>query len=190
LQTLASARVRFDHETNVSIRGAIEIINRMEAEGIIGRYAVGGAIAATFYLEPSATEDIDIFVALPRHTSGALVSLEPIYRYLRERGCPPRGPYVILASWPVQFLPPTSALVEEALRDAVEKDIDGVFVRVFSPEHLAAIALELGRPKDRLRLAQFIEERAVAEPTFLEILTRHDLLDRWFEFKRRVLDPL
>ncbi len=173
----------------MSIRSAIAVLNRMEREGIIGRYAVGGAIAATFYLEPSATEDIDVFVALPQRESGFL-SLTPIYDYLIGQGYPLRGPYVILGNWPVQFLPPPTPLVEEALEQAVEMDLEGETVRVFTAEHLAAIALQLARPKDRLRLVQFLEEEVVCESKLLALFQRHDLFERWTEFKRRILDPL
>jgi hypothetical protein len=31
---------------------------------VLSRYAVGGAVAATFYIEPAATEDIDVFAVL------------------------------------------------------------------------------------------------------------------------------
>lgn len=36
------------------MNGTLEVINRMQADGIIGRYAIGGAVGATFYLEPVA----------------------------------------------------------------------------------------------------------------------------------------
>ena len=36
-------------------------INQMKSDGVIDRYAVGGAVAATFYLEPVSTLDVDIF---------------------------------------------------------------------------------------------------------------------------------
>ncbi len=38
----------------------------MQADGIIGAYAIGGAVGATFYLEPVATLDLDVFVSF-RH---------------------------------------------------------------------------------------------------------------------------
>ena len=41
----------------MNIKEAIAIINRMQADGIIGRYAIGGAVGATFYLEPITTLD-------------------------------------------------------------------------------------------------------------------------------------
>lgn len=42
-----------------SMKATLQVINRMQAEGVIGEYAIGGAVGATFYLEPSATLDID-----------------------------------------------------------------------------------------------------------------------------------
>ena len=30
----------------------------MQADGVIGKYAIGGAVGATFYLEPAATLDL------------------------------------------------------------------------------------------------------------------------------------
>ena len=46
------------------MKATIESINQMLADGIIGKYAVGGAVGAWFYLEPAATLDGDIFVTL------------------------------------------------------------------------------------------------------------------------------
>jgi hypothetical protein len=41
----------------VSISQVIALVNQMEADGVIDRYAIGGAVGATFYLEPVATLD-------------------------------------------------------------------------------------------------------------------------------------
>src|SRR5437867_10559117 len=48
----------------------------------------------------------------------------------------------VISGWPVQFIPPTSPLVEEALANAAEMQVDGLSARVFTPEYLAAIALQ------------------------------------------------
>jgi hypothetical protein len=42
------------------MKATLAVINQMQAVGVIGRYAIGGAVGATFYLEPSATLDIDV----------------------------------------------------------------------------------------------------------------------------------
>ena len=59
------------------MNGTLEMIYRIQAEGVIGKYAIGGAVGATFYLEPVATADVDIFVMLPSASGGALLS-EPV----------------------------------------------------------------------------------------------------------------
>jgi len=43
------------------MRETLEVINRMQSDGVIFKYAIGGAVGATLYLEPSATLDIDVF---------------------------------------------------------------------------------------------------------------------------------
>ena len=68
---------------NESVKATLEAINQMQAAGIIGKYAIGGAVGATFFLEPAATLDVDIFVALPTAADGLLMSRAPIYDYLR-----------------------------------------------------------------------------------------------------------
>ena len=71
----------------MGIKEVIETINRMQAGGVIERYAIGGAVGATFYLEPVATLDVDVFVELHIPPGSQLVSPEPIFKYLRDRGC-------------------------------------------------------------------------------------------------------
>jgi hypothetical protein len=37
----------------MGMKQTLDVINRMEADGIIGRYAIAGAVAAYNYIEPS-----------------------------------------------------------------------------------------------------------------------------------------
>ena len=89
----------------MSIRDVIIAINQMEADGIIDRYAIAGAVGATFYLEPVATLDVDVFVAFRSEPGQLLVTPKPIFDYLASRGWSMKGEYVVIATWPVQFLP-------------------------------------------------------------------------------------
>ena len=165
----------------------LKVINRMQADGVIEKYAIGGAVGATFYLEPSATLDIDIFLSL-RHAPGSrLVTLAPIYEYLTApaRGCKVENEYVVVEGWPVQFLPPSDALGEEAIAQAVETRVDGVPTWVMTAEHLVALALKLGRPKDFARILQFVESGALKPAALDRILARHKLLAKWREFERK-----
>lgn len=159
----------------------------MQADGVIERYAIGGAVGATFYLEPVATLDVDIFVAFRPEPGSLLVSLEPIFDYLKARGDAMEGEHILIGGWPVQFLPPTGPLVEEALSQAVETDVEGIPARVFTAEHLAAIALQTGRAKDKARLLQFIEAGALDAARFQSILARFGLVAAWQKFERQFL---
>ena len=93
--------------------------------------------------------------------------------------------YVVIAGWPVQFLPADTALLQEALAAAMEKDVDGTPARVFTAEHIAAIALDTGRAKDKARVLQFIEAGAVDLNRLREILAHHGLSSAWQQFERQ-----
>ncbi|MEQ1853400.1 MAG: hypothetical protein ABMA01_17620, partial [Chthoniobacteraceae bacterium] len=62
------------------------VIKQMEADGVIGRYAIGGAVGSIFWLEPITTKDIDVFVVLPKSAGGTLLTPGPIYDSLLARG--------------------------------------------------------------------------------------------------------
>jgi hypothetical protein len=164
-------------------------INAMEADGIVDRYAIGGAVGATFYLEPVATLDVDIFISFQAQPGSLLISPERVFEYLTGRGARVEGEYLIIADWPVQFLPPTGPLVEEALKEAVEVEVEEINTRVFTAEHLAAIALQTGRAKDKARLLQFIESGALSAERFQSILERHALDVSWRKFEQQFLEP-
>jgi hypothetical protein len=174
----------------MKIQEVISAVNQMQADGVIDCYAIGGAVAATFYLEPVATLDVNIFVTFQPEPGSILISPQAIFDYLKARGGTMEGEYVFIGGWPVQFLPPTGPLVEEALTQAMTPDVDGTSARVFTAEHLAAIALQTGRAKDKARRLQFIEEGALDAERFQQILARHDLVARWHQFQRQfLLDP-
>jgi hypothetical protein len=172
----------------MNITKTIATINQMEADGVIERYAIGGAVGATFYLEPVATLDVDIFVTFQPEVGSLLASPQRIFDYLKARGCQMEGEYLVVAGWPVQFLPAATPLVEEALAQAVEKIVAGTPARVFSAEHLAAIALQTGRAKDKARLLQFIETGALDAARFRDIIARYGLQAAWQRFERQFLD--
>jgi len=164
------------------------VINKLEKEGLIERYAIGGAVAATRYIEPSQTYDLDIFVMLPLSPSG-LTSVSPIYDYLTQRGYTPSGEsIIIIEGWPVQFLPVYNQLTEEALEQAIEVRFGTTPTRVMSAEYLAAIMLETGRPKDHARLIQFFEFEAIDRTMLENIVERHGLKGNWETFRKRFLD--
>src|SRR6266568_65746 len=123
------------------MQATLKIINQMQTDGIIGKYAIGGAIGATFYLEPTSTFDIDIFISFGDTNSASLVSLTPIYDYLISHGYKSEHEHVTIEGWQVQFLPADDPLYREALENAVKADAGGVETWIMTAEHLMAIAL-------------------------------------------------
>jgi hypothetical protein len=171
----------------MKIQDVIIMLNQLETEGVIKRYAIGGAVGATFYLEPVSTLDVDVFIAFKPEGESIIVSPAPIFDYLKGFGCKMDGEYIVISGWPVQFLPASGPLLEEALANAVEVDVEGIAARVFTPEHLAAIALQTGRAKDKARLLQFVEARALDLSSFEAIVARHGLTDQWQKFQQQFL---
>ena len=164
------------------------VINQMEADGVIGRYAIGGAVGSIFWLEPITTKDVDVFVMLPTSTGGSLLTLGPIYEYLRARGYVPDGQFIIIEGWAVEFVPPGTPLVEEALAQAVERDVNGIATRVFTGEYLAAICLQVGRARDHDRVMRFVEAGVLDAEVFEAILQRHELMAKWHKFQHDYLE--
>jgi uncharacterized protein (UPF0297 family) len=109
---------------------AFAVINEMVAEGVIEKYAIGGATGAFFYIEPDFTYDVDIFCVLSVVKPDAIDMLSPIYRYLESKGYKAVDEAVDVEGVAVQFLPVFNPLNEEAVEQAREFDYQGVAVRV------------------------------------------------------------
>jgi hypothetical protein len=129
------------------VKATLQAINQMQTDGVIGKYAIGGAVGATLYLEPAATLDVDIFVTLPTVAGGFLLSLAPIYDYLKARGYTVQDEHIVIHDWPVQFLPPSNALEEEAVEEAVQTTAEGITTWVMSPNIWLPSPCRLGARK-------------------------------------------
>jgi len=170
------------------MRRTLEVLNELEKESVFSRYAIGGAMAATFYTEPVLTFDLDVFVGCSPSCSGAVSassdngSAVTDRRYkeaLRARGYSEEDECVLIEGAPVQFLPAYNALIEEALNDAREIMYEDVPARVLRSEYLVAIALQTGRNKDRERV-RILREQAKLDQNFLaDVLRRHQLEGKW-----------
>ncbi len=158
----------------------------MQSAGVISSYAVFGAIAQMRYTQAVATMDVDVLVAVA--TGPALDALQPIYRYCASRGYALEGAAVRVGDWPVQFIPTFSALTEEAVREAEQCEIQGAPIRVVRADHLAAIALAAGRPKDYARILALLESGAVTADRLEEFAARHGLSAEWQRFRSRFLE--
>ena len=160
----------------------IRILNELADRKLVESYAIGGAMAAFFYAEAVVTEDLDAFVLIAS-APGALLTMTPIYDFLKERGASERREHLVVAGTLLQLIPAYDALTEEAVRQAGERRVGRTATRVMRAEHLIAIALKTGRAKDHARIALLLEEADIDSALLTDILARHELLDRWNRFK-------
>jgi hypothetical protein len=156
----------------------------MVKDGVIEQYAIGGAVAAIFYIEPINTNDLDVFFHVKDESAG-LDLLAPLYEYLSDLGYRGKGEAIDIEGWPVQFLPVFNPLLEEAVEKAKEVRFQRTTTRVMQPEHLVAIMLQTGRLKDHARIAQFMEHEVVDLDRLADILARHGLIKKWETLNRQ-----
>ena len=163
----------------------IELLNRMQAEGIIESFAIGGGIAAIYYLPPYNTNDVDVFISPVVVSEGGLLSFGRIYSYLHARGYQPEKEYIRIGDWLVQFLPAAESIQEEAVAQAARVAFAGAYTSMFSAEHLAAEFLRSGRLKDHTRVLDLLKSEQLDMNTFRDIIHRHGLAQKWEEFTER-----
>jgi hypothetical protein len=168
-----------------------EVLERLVHEGTLSQYAIGGATAAGFHGEPLATRDVDVFVLMEAATGQLIVSLDSIYTKLKDMGFSEfEEEGILIHGLPVQFLAASPGLEAEAVETAMVVEWDDHRMRVMRPEYLGAIALAVGRPKDRARIVYLAELPDFDLPTFREILHRYKLIERWQQWSAALgLDP-
>ncbi len=58
----------------------------MQSMRLFDDYALGGAMAAIYYIEPYQTEDIDVIFRPIEASTNSLLSLSAIYNFLGRKG--------------------------------------------------------------------------------------------------------
>jgi hypothetical protein len=146
--------------------------NGLVSAGPIEDWALGGALAAMYYVEPFTTYDADVFF-IP--TNKGLTAGKPaIYARLQSQGWQAEREHLLIRGFPVRFLA-AAGLTEEAVRAAERIDYEGLPARVFRAEHIIAIAAALGRAKDKVRIEQLVQQADVDKAYLAEVLRRYHL---------------
>jgi hypothetical protein len=157
-----------------SLKDVFGVLNEMRDSGIITEYAIGGATAVLFYVEPTRTYDVDVFITLPSpEKTTTLASPSPVYQWAASRGIPVQGQHLMIESVPVQPLLAYNPLVEEAIDTARVHDYEGVPVRVVDPEHLIALALQAGGARRRERAWQLLQSGDIDRDRLRAILEKY-----------------
>jgi len=165
------------------MREALKAINELKRKKLIEDYAVGGGIAALFYIEPFLTYDLDVFISVPLQKEGSrIISLSPLYDYLEKKGCSWKGEHILAGGVPVQFIP-ADKLEVEAIANAKSVEYDGIKTKVFTPEYLIAILLRVGRKKDFYKIDMLTRQADINRKTLDDILKRYNLAETFRRLK-------
>jgi hypothetical protein len=158
----------------------------MVKKKVIANYAIGGAMALTFYAEPTLTYDLDVFVFLFKpQTSTKIIDLRPIYAYCEVRHYAVKQEHVFIEGVAVQFIPAYNRLVEDAVKNAKSIKYGKTFAQVITLEYLIVIMLQTARPKDHARLVQVLSDVAIDNKKLQTILTINGLTHAWQNFQKK-----
>src|SRR6266550_1875729 len=157
---------------NLPLAEVLRAANELAGAGLIEDWALGGALAAIYYVEPFTTYDADIFF-IPAD-KGLTAGIPAIYAHLQTQGWQVEREHLVVRGFPVQFLA-ANGLTEEAVREAEHIEYEGVPAKVFRAEHIVAIAASVGRPKDKARVEQLLEQADLDKTKLEKILQRHKL---------------
>ena len=136
------------------LKDQIDLLSAFNDHGV--EYVIIGGHAVNAYTQPRFTKDLDVFVR------GSEANGQAIFDALAGFGAPLAGMSPAdFAGKPDQFfqigIEPNRIDVmqsipgvsfDEAWRDAVTSEVDGISVRFLSRDHLIANKLALGRPRD------------------------------------------
>lgn len=178
-------------ENRLKLVDVAAVLSDMRSNGVIGKYAVGGASAVAFYTEPIATKDLDIFFVFEPPQSSVVLSLEPIYIYCREKGYTFDHEFINIGGWPVQFVESAhDPLWRDALENSITFTFDSESLDVLPAEHLAAMWAVVARPKDILKIQHFAESKVLDPGKLKAILERFELIETWRKIQGGLPDGL
>ena len=152
----------------MSFTDAFRVLNGLKRRKIIKDYVVIGAIAATAYMEPIFTEDIDVIVLVDSDEEYLRT-----FRRVGELAEGQEGMHHILGGIPVQMFPSnTKPLFRDTLDQALPVRFGRLRSKFASAEHLILLYLEPFREKDRLRIMNIMPNADL--PKLRDLVRRYD----------------
>jgi hypothetical protein len=167
---------------------ALKILNEMKRKKLISAYAIGGGVAAIRYMESVLTYDVDIFF-IPTTPDALLLDMTPLIEFLKTKGGKADKECVILEGVPVQLIPAYNDLVVDAVNKAEPVMYGKVKTRILRKEHVLAIMLQTGRPKDLLRMGQLFEQAPPAMAGWIRLLKKYGLIEKWKRYWEKANEP-
>lgn len=165
------------------MKNTIKVINELKEKGLIKDYAIGGGIAALFYIEPFLTYDLDVFIILvEKEKQKSLIVLSDVFDYLKSRDYSWKGEHIIIEGMPVQFIP-ADELEREAVENGKVIEYEGIKIKLILPEYLIAILLRAGRKKDIEKIGRLMEQTKVDRKKLNDLLDKFDLKEKFNSLK-------
>jgi hypothetical protein len=170
---------------NELVKATLEVINQMQADGVICHYGIGGGVAAAYYTEPASTPDMEAFVILPFDPRGESASMSALHSYLAARGCSCNGQHFEIRGWPVRISAARNDLEHAAVAGSLPESVDGEAAWILAAEDLIAIALAESSLRGQIWIQRLTEADAFDELTLKAVLTSNGLISKWEEFEKK-----
>ena len=133
---------------------AVSSLNDFKRRRIIRDYAIIGAVAATTYMEPVFTEDIEVVILADTDEEYLQA-----FGIMAERAERQDGMHQVLGGVPIQLFPSTKMpLYRDAVEQAAKVRIGNARAKVATAEHLILLYLTANRQKDRMRVGYLLDD--------------------------------
>lgn len=138
----------------LDVISVIKILNELKKKHKLKDYAIFGAVAASYYMEPIYTQDLDILVLA--QTDADYLS---VWREIKKYSAEIKEFGFIINETEVQILPTSiDPLYEDAVKTGIKFKVNRITTKVVDIEHLILMALKANRVKDRFRAKILLEQ--------------------------------
>lgn len=132
----------------MSFADSLRALNGLKRRKVIRDYVVIGAVAATRYMEPVFTEDIDVIVLIETDEE-----YRSTFRAVAQHAEAQDGMHQVPGGVPVQLFPSNiMPLYQDTLEAALPVRLGNIRVKIATPEHLILLYLLAFREKDQIRV--------------------------------------
>ena len=152
----------------MSFTEAFKVLNGFKRHKVIRDYVVIGAVAATNYMEPVFTEDIDVVVLVDTDEE-----YQSTFAAIASQAEAQDGMHQVLGGVPVQLFPSTiMPLYRDTLEGARQLRLGNLRVKFATAEHLILLYLLAFRERDHLRVRNLLS--VIDEDRLHQLLERFD----------------
>jgi len=160
----------------MKIIDALKVFNRLKKKKVFEDYAVGGAMAVTYYVDARATRDLDIFLLTDNE------GYDLTWRILEESGYEHLEDSIVVEGVPVDIVPSNQhPFYEQAIRNSKEVRIGDIPTKIFTPEYLIATKLLSFRNKDKVDMYDLFKYKKI------DMVKLEDILSGGFEGEEKLL---